>query len=237
MCDRAVPQQGLCADLAGLVHVLPPAAVVPWLRGFWATMAREWSSIDVLRLDKFLLLVRRVLGESLLWMKVREGEDGGDEKKKGKKKAGRKEGGGGRWNAERVEGIIGLLAEWPFVLEDDSRPAQEDEPEEEEEEDEEMGTGTDGKKKKDSLSPQYVPVGLKLHVLDIWVDEAERVGLFPDDDDDDEARDIVRRITELVETLQRCTMSTAVRIRSRQSLVDDRLPSSGQAGQEDEDSD
>lgn len=59
MCDRPRPQAALCAELAALVAVLPPPARIPFLRAFWQTMAREWTSIDVLRVEKFLLLVRR----------------------------------------------------------------------------------------------------------------------------------------------------------------------------------
>jgi len=232
MCDRPIPQQALCADLAALIHVLPDAAVVPWLRGFWATVAREWAGIDALRLNKFLLLVRRVLGEGLLWMKVpeTEGAQGEEEKmKKNKTKAGKKGNGSkaGRGDAEKVDGILGLLGEWPFVLEDEARAEKEAQERQEDKEE------TDGK---DSLSTQYVPVGLKIHVLDIWVDEAEKVGLF-EDDEDTEARDIVRRITELVQVLEKGTMSTAIRIRSKQSLMDDRLPGNDKADEEDEDSD
>lgn len=227
MCDRPVPQQGLAADLAALIHILPDAAVVPWLRGFWATVAREWSGIDALRLNKFLLLVRRVLGESLLWMKVQQDKEG-EKTKKRKRGKGTSGAGGGKWDAKKVDGILGLLEEWPFVIEDEARA--------EEKKKESSDEGEDGEEGQDSLLPQYVPVGLKIHVLDIWVDEAEKAGLF-EDDEDAEAKDIVGRITTLVEVLEKSTVSTAVRIRSKQSLLDERLPGNSQDGGEDEDSD
>ncbi|KAK3389488.1 hypothetical protein B0H63DRAFT_492421 [Podospora didyma] len=186
MCDRAIPQQNLCAELADLIFILPRDAVVPWLRGFWTTMSREWTGIDVLRMEKFLLLVRRTVGAGFRWMK--EGS------KKGKS----------TWDTGRVSDILSLLSEFPFTLDVDAR--QEKRPE-----------GEEGE-----LTPHAVPVGLKLHVLDIWVDEAEKVGLL--DEGDDEASKILQQISDLVDNLEKSTSSPALRNRSKESLADDRLP-------------
>ncbi|KAL2018308.1 hypothetical protein VTK56DRAFT_971 [Thermocarpiscus australiensis] len=191
MCDRAIPQQALCNELADLIYVLPPHAVVTWLRGFWATMAREWTGIDVLRMEKFLLLVRRVVGAGFKWM--RKGGEGG----------GTKEGSG--WDEERVGGVLGLLNEWPFALDDEARI------------DTEQGTQI----------PQTIPAGLRLHVLDIWVDEAEKAGLL--EDGDEEASRIIQRIIEQVDALEQATTRPAVRIRSKESLADERLPGNKRA--------
>lgn len=211
-------------------------------------MAREWTTgIDVLRMEKFLLLVRRMLGASLVWMQVREEEN--KNKNKNKKKTGAAAAGkkrtasgkskesdattaaddGGVWyDAERVEVVLTLLADWPF------RPDEESRREEEE----------------DDLMPKQVPVGLKLHALDIWVDEAEKAGLLLESEDDDEeeeeeggkkttkpttrknaakgsalgGREVLQRINDLVDKLNAQTLSKAVRIRSKESLADDRLP-------------
>ncbi|KAK0741942.1 nucleolar protein,Nop52-domain-containing protein [Apiosordaria backusii] len=190
MCDRAIPQQTLCAELADLINVLPRHTVVPWLRGFWATMSREWTSIDVLRMEKFLLLVRRVVASGFKWMK--KGEEG-KKKKSGKETA---------WDMQRVDNILDLLNEWPFALEDEARVEQ----------------GTE----KEELVPQTIPVGLRLHVLDIWVDEAEKVGLL--EADDVEASKILQRIIDQVDALEQATTRPAVRIRSKDSLEDERLP-------------
>ncbi|TAQ87110.1 hypothetical protein B7494_g4559 [Chlorociboria aeruginascens] len=59
MSDRPLTQQALASSLASLVSILPSPTTVPFLRAFWQTMAREWTGIDVLRMEKFLLLVRR----------------------------------------------------------------------------------------------------------------------------------------------------------------------------------
>lgn len=256
MCDMPIPQQQLCAELsAPLLAVLPDAAVLPWLRGFWATMAREWTTgIDVLRMEKFLLLVRRVLSAGLAWMRAREDEIEARRrplrsptKKRGGAAAGRKRTADGgekedvpappRWNVERVEAMLELLADWPL------RPDEET-------------CEVEGDVEDSELMPKFVPTGLKLHVLDIWVDEAERVGLVEKEKEDDDkkekksaeqapvkadsdtlpGREVLERINALVEKLRAETLSKAVRIRSKESLADDRLPwikTEGEEGGED----
>ncbi|KAK4097402.1 Nop52-domain-containing protein [Parathielavia hyrcaniae] len=193
MCDRAVPQQALCAELAGLVHRLPRGAVAHWLRGFWATMAREWTGVDVLRMDKFLLLVRRVVGAGFGWMRKGSGEK--------KEKSGNGSG-VSDWDPSKVDDILGLLGEWPFSLEEEARIEQESE--------------------EGEPLTQKIPAGLRLHVLDIWVDEAEKAGLL--EDDDEEAGQIIQRISDQIDALEEATTSPAVRVRSKESLADERLP-------------
>lgn len=206
MCDRAIPQQNLCAELADLVYVLPREAVVPWLRGFWATMSREWTSIDVLRMEKFLLLVRRIVGVGFKWMQKGSGSEGPKNKKKGS--------GGSDWDASKVDKMMGLLGEWPFALEEEA-PI-------------EPGAGGEG----DSAITQKVPAGLRLHVLDIWVDEAEKAGLL--EEDDEEAKQIIQRISDQIDALEEATRSPSVRARSKESLADERLPGNSRPKSEDQ---
>jgi ribosomal RNA-processing protein 1 len=207
MCDRPLPQQALCAELADLVFILPSrAAVVTWLRGFWATLAREWTGIDVLRLDKFLLLVRRVVGAGFKWMRKETGTGAGtagNNRTTGDEGDGK--GRGGNWDAERVDDILGLLEEWPFALADEAQIA-----------------GQQGSAEGDGQIPQTIPAGLRLHVLDIWVDEAEKVGLL--EEGDEEASGIIQRIIGQVDALEQATTRPAVRVRSKESLSDERLP-------------
>ena len=193
MCDRAIPQQTLCAELADLIYILPRDAVVPWLRGFWATMSREWTSIDVLRMEKFLLLVRRVLGASFGWMKSGSG--------KGADKA---------WDAGRVGDILTLLNEWPFSTAEEAQ----------------LGDGPD--QGHGAKSTQSIPAGLRLHVLDIWVDETEKVGLL---EQGSEATEILQRLSEQVDILEQKTTSPAVRVRSKESLADHRLQTKAGQGE------
>ncbi|KAI5798862.1 hypothetical protein EDC01DRAFT_21267 [Geopyxis carbonaria] len=66
MSDRPRPQQALASDLAELLLVIQDdVTALLWWRSFWETMAREWSGIDVLRLDKFLLLLRRAVNSGM----------------------------------------------------------------------------------------------------------------------------------------------------------------------------
>jgi ribosomal RNA-processing protein 1 len=201
MCDRAIPQQNLCQELADLLFLLPRESVTPWLRGFWATMAREWTGIDVLRMEKFLLLVRRVLGASFRWMRKDYG--GGSESSKTKKKESQLS----NWDMSKVDEVMVLLGEWPLSLEEEAEIDQ---------------IPVDGDESSKKVLSQKIPVGMRIHVLDIWVDEAEKVGLLADDDED--ARQIVQRITDQIDALEEATRSPAVRVRSKDSLADDRLP-------------
>lgn len=59
--DRPRPQQRLAADLGQLFLVVPEKNFYNFALAFWKVIAREWVGIDHHRLDKFLLLVRRVL--------------------------------------------------------------------------------------------------------------------------------------------------------------------------------
>ncbi|KAI0447125.1 nucleolar protein,Nop52-domain-containing protein [Xylaria telfairii] len=186
MCDRPIPQQNLCAELAGLIDVLPDDAVGPWLAAFWETVGREWTSIDVLRLEKFMLLVRRVLGVSLAWvcsaLPETRGEGDGEEAVETKTQ--------NRKGRDRIDILLENLASWPLETED-------------------------------NLS--RVPVGLRLHVLDIWVDEAEKLGLLDAKKTGDVGRQFLDRLGLLVEAQTRSTCKP-VRVRAKETLVDDRLP-------------
>ncbi|KAI2780519.1 hypothetical protein F4815DRAFT_117341 [Daldinia loculata] len=181
MCDRPIPQQNLCADLAGLLATLPTpsdnecAVVIPFLRAFWATLSREWTAIDVLRMEKYLLLVRRVFGASLAW--AGDGTKG----KKGEQLAG-----------TRADGMLRLLEEWPL-------------------------------EKTGDLSK--VPVGLRLHVLDIWVDEAEKLELLANEGDEsaEDCGTFLDRLRTIVEVQSKSTCQP-VRSRAKESLSDERLP-------------
>ena len=59
MSDKPLTQQRLARDLADLLHVLRGKEnFLGFVDAFWKTMAREWSGIDALRMDKFLYLAR-----------------------------------------------------------------------------------------------------------------------------------------------------------------------------------
>lgn len=59
------PQADLAQRLASLLPQLPPPTAALYFNCFLATMRREWFAIDYHRLDKFLMLVRRVVVAAL----------------------------------------------------------------------------------------------------------------------------------------------------------------------------
>ncbi len=75
MSDRTATQQALATDLASLVKVVFRDNLIPFLAAFWRTMCREWSGIDVLRLDKFYTLLRRYVEYSFRRLKADEWSD------------------------------------------------------------------------------------------------------------------------------------------------------------------
>ncbi|KAK6511902.1 hypothetical protein TWF481_000806 [Arthrobotrys musiformis] len=76
LSDRPRTQQRLADELASLVEVLKPHNVITFLEAYWSTMTREWTSIDSLRMDKFMLLVRRYLAAELRCLKAAGWEEG-----------------------------------------------------------------------------------------------------------------------------------------------------------------
>lgn len=172
MTDRPVPQQRLAADLANLLFRLQPACAVPWLRGFWAVVGVQWTGIDVLRLEKFLLLVRRVFAAHVRLAKDRA------------------------YDAETVDALLAVLADYPFDAEGDLRK---------------------------------VPVGIRLHVLDLWVDELDREGALADA----AAAPLVKGLGDLVLALRTCPVKP-VRERVADNHDDERLPWSKAAAAGDE---
>ncbi|KAG5438841.1 hypothetical protein PCANB_002561 [Pneumocystis canis] len=61
MSDRPLTQQKLADDLANLVSQCSIQNSLLFLKAFWETICREWISIDILRLNKFYLLIRKYI--------------------------------------------------------------------------------------------------------------------------------------------------------------------------------
>ena len=171
MSDRPRTQQALADSLAELVFVLPTATVIPFLRAFWQTMQREWTNIDVLRMEKFLLLTRRYLAATFEVLKR------------------------GKWEEGLLDEHVGLLREVPCNVEE-----------------------------------VKVPNGMRYHVIDIYVDELERVGFL----DEGEKRE--ERLEKLLGPLRRLAKESptkTVRRKAKEALEDERLP--GNEKQEEDD--
>ncbi len=112
--DGPRTQQRLAVDLAALLDVMPDdAAVMPFLDAFWKTMAREWNGIDVLRMNKFLFLVRAYLGASFRYLARRGGKGGGGDSG---------EDDGGAWRASAVRAHNAVLRATPLSAADGKVP-------------------------------------------------------------------------------------------------------------------
>jgi ribosomal RNA-processing protein 1 len=160
MSDRPLTQQALATSLASLVSVLPPRTVIPFLRAYWQTMQREWTNIDVLRMEKFLLLTRRYLSASFEVL-----EKGG-------------------WKEGSVFEMLELLEEIPC-----------------------------------NVGEIRIPNGLRYHVIDIYVDELERVGVL---EEGSEAP--LDRLLEPLRKLAKESPTKPVRTKAKEALEDERLP-------------
>ncbi|KAK4516858.1 60S ribosomal protein L32 [Mucor velutinosus] len=61
MSDKPLIQQALANDLGALVMEMPAANAIPFLKAFWQIHCQEWHGLDRIRLDKYYLLLRRVI--------------------------------------------------------------------------------------------------------------------------------------------------------------------------------
>lgn len=73
MSDKPLPQETLATQIASLIHCFENAKVsVKFFAMFLQTMAIEWNGIDQWRIDKFMMLVRRVLRELFVELKAND---------------------------------------------------------------------------------------------------------------------------------------------------------------------
>ncbi|XP_008055048.1 ribosomal RNA processing protein 1 homolog A isoform X1 [Carlito syrichta] len=76
MQDKPLLQEDLGKTISQLIHAFQTTETQHlFLRTFWQTMSREWTGIDRLRLDKFYMLMRMVLNESLKVVKMHGWEE------------------------------------------------------------------------------------------------------------------------------------------------------------------
>ncbi|CAO3654790.1 unnamed protein product [Mucor hiemalis] len=61
MSDKPLIQQELANDLGALVMNMPASNAIPFLKAFWQIHCQEWHGLDRIRLDKYYLLLRRVI--------------------------------------------------------------------------------------------------------------------------------------------------------------------------------
>lgn len=90
-CDKPIPQQNLAGNLGELFSQVVTKPNLPnFQRAFWAIIAKEWPTIDKWRIDKYLMLVRRVLRHSLFRLQ------------------------GDNWKNEDIESFLEVLQEFPL---------------------------------------------------------------------------------------------------------------------------
>ncbi|KAJ5728813.1 uncharacterized protein N7483_003321 [Penicillium malachiteum] len=234
--DRPLTQQALARALSySIVPSLPHATLHRFLRAFWITIGRDWHSIDRLRLDKYLYLVRCYVGvafEVLLKgnkstkadSKKRKREDSkkkgtGKKQKKGVEeqaddaadddKTGEAD---GKW--EDLSAYIDIIEQGPLC------PVNfdPDQPEEDLE--------------KDFIPMPHGPDGLRYHVMDIWIDELEKVLEFEGEEGERKIKgDIpIELILRPLEKLRTESQFKPARTRAIETLDDDRLIDDGEWG-------
>ncbi|KFQ12508.1 Ribosomal RNA processing protein 1 B, partial [Leptosomus discolor] len=107
----------LADNISQLIHVIQNTeAQHLFIQTFWQTMNREWNGIDNLRLDKYYMLMRRILRQSFEVLKRNE------------------------WDESLIDLFLPLLVK--EIMDPDS----------------------------------HAPMGIKLHFIDIYLDELAKVG-------------------------------------------------------------
>ena len=162
--DRPKPQAALAESFAELSLAVPDTLFLPFMRAFWSTMARRWTEIDSLRMEKFLRLVRVMVRAGLEWCKR------------------------GGWTEDRVQGWNEEMRRLPLSV-----PGED---------------GEDGER--------MVGDGMRYHVLDVYVDELEKV-------DGEEREAPVGLIMEPARKLMEKANTKALRERARDCVKDERL--------------
>ncbi|KAJ5481573.1 Ribosomal RNA processing protein [Penicillium sp. IBT 31633x] len=233
--DRPLTQQALARALSySLVPSLPKETLHRFLRAFWITIGRDYHALDRIRLDKYLMLIRCYVGVAFeIFVKNKPSKSDG---KKRKREDAAKQGRGKKQkkqaeaeaveekndtNAEDVEAKFPDLAAYISIIEEGPLcPLNYDEDQD-----------------KDEGDPNYVPMphgpdGLRYHLIDIWIDELEKVLEFEEEagDEDDEApkRKIkgdvpMELILRPLEKLRAESPYKPVRTRAAEALEDERL--------------
>ncbi|EEH08320.1 conserved hypothetical protein [Histoplasma capsulatum G186AR] len=194
--DRPLTQQSFARSLSfTLVPSLPAQTLQPFLRAFWITMSRDFHSLDRLRLDKYLYLIRCYVGVAfeVFLEKGLSGARAGVKKEQGKgERKGEKEGSGKREGSlgkrKRGEeadengvgtaesGDLGIWTELGIyldMLEEGPLCPINFDPE------------NDNGNENPSVRMHKGPDGLRYHLLDIWLDEIEKVAVVEVEADGD----------------------------------------------------
>jgi len=72
MSDKAPVQRELAANLALTMHSIDDDRWTLWVAAFWETIQTSWEKIDRHRMDKYLMLMRCFLAETLKYLRTRK---------------------------------------------------------------------------------------------------------------------------------------------------------------------
>ncbi|KAJ4342471.1 hypothetical protein N0V87_001090 [Didymella glomerata] len=170
MQDKPALQQQLSRDFASLVSTLRSGVALPFVRAFFITMAREWTNIEALRLDKYLYLIRQYVNASFQYLAAK------------------------KWKPSVLREFNQIMEETPL-------------------------NPTDMK----------IPNGLRYHVLDVWVDELEKVNSGWEDE---KKQEVLETLVQPIEGLAKRGGLKVVREAAKEVLADETLRK--WRGQEDE---
>lgn len=210
--DRPLTQQALARSLSySLVPTLPCSTVHRFLRAFWITIGREFHSIDRLRLDKYMFLIRCyvgvafeifIRGKQQQQQQQRNQQDGAGKKRKreeeaasaeaakdAKGKNGKKQNKKSKEKKQNGENEISTQNTTNGNESNTTPPKLEQETEWSDLEtyitileegplnplnfDPDQPTSID--EKTDYVPMPHGPDGLRYHVMDLWLDELEKV--------------------------------------------------------------
>ncbi|CAB1117338.1 unnamed protein product [Ectocarpus sp. CCAP 1310/34] len=150
MCDKAPVQRELAENLAGLLSLFKDdrAEGVRFFKSFCVTMQRDWERIDNLRIDKYYTLVRVFVREALAFCRLPPQAVGGQPKQKRKKKGKKNSPAEEAETCAKAGGVwdLGLLGAMSEVME------------------------------VEILTLRPAPIGLRLHLADVWAEEACNAG-------------------------------------------------------------
>ncbi|KAJ6013804.1 hypothetical protein N7540_008395 [Penicillium herquei] len=227
--DRPLTQQALARALSySIVPSLPHATLHRFLRAFWITIGRDWHSIDRLRLDKYLYLIRCYVGVAFqVFLKSNKSTKADGKKRKRedskKKGTGKKQKKGGEEQAEdaadndktgEADGKWEDLSAYIDIIEEGPLCPVNFDPDQPEEDLEE-----------DFIPMPHGPDGLRYHVMDIWIDELEKVLEFEGEEGERKIQgDIpIELILRPLEKLRAESQFKPARTRAIETLDDDRL--------------
>ncbi|KAL3480137.1 nucleolar protein,Nop52-domain-containing protein [Aspergillus californicus] len=228
--DRPLTQQALARNLSyGLIPTLPRATLLKFLQAFWITIGREWHSLDRLRLDKYLLLIRSYVGVSFQILlkgntptkpttKKRKINESAKSKKRSKSsKRAQVESPASDSELEEtssttnsdtwsdLQSYMNLLSSGPLspITFDPSQPALDE---------------------KNSIIPMPLgPDGLRYHLLDIWFDELEKALEIDSETGKPVGEVPIEILLAPVEKLRKEGLHKPVRVRAAETLDDERL--------------